>query len=147
MLSTHGSAAASAKRTEIRRAAHPFRVARYGVSNQGRYSRKLKRFLALKTSKDVFSRAHFGPHLENHNIFNEFRPAPLPKCDCPSRNQAAPNRRQLTPSGGARTTDPLQVLQNTCDCEHVLLNTRKNAGISVVHRYRFSNRLFFHLLF
>ena len=64
---THGSAAASAKRTEIRRAVHSFRVARYGVWDQGRYSRKLKRFLALKTSKDVFSRADFGTTSRPHS--------------------------------------------------------------------------------
>ena len=46
---THGSAAASAKRTEIRRAA-PLRGARHGVSDQGHYSRKLKQLL-VKTSR------------------------------------------------------------------------------------------------
>ena len=44
MFWTHGSAAASAKRTEIRRAA-PLRGARHGVSKQGHYSRKLKQLL------------------------------------------------------------------------------------------------------
>ena len=50
MFWTHGSAAASAKRTEIRRAVRSFRVARHGVSNQGHYSRKLKQLL-VKTSR------------------------------------------------------------------------------------------------
>ena len=41
---THGSAAASAKRAEIRRAA-PLRGARHGVSKQGHFFRKLKQLL------------------------------------------------------------------------------------------------------
>ena len=45
MFWTHGSAAASAKRTEIRRAVRSFGVARHGVSKQGHFFRKLKQLL------------------------------------------------------------------------------------------------------
>ena len=48
---THGSAAASAKRTEIRRAVHSLGVARHGVSKHHPSSRELKQFLALKTNR------------------------------------------------------------------------------------------------
>ena len=47
---TPGSAAASAKRTEIRRAVRSLGVARHGGSKQGHYSRKLKQLL-VNTSR------------------------------------------------------------------------------------------------
>ena len=51
ILCIPSSAAASAKRSEIRRAVHSHRVARHGVWNQGHNSRKLKQLLALKTTR------------------------------------------------------------------------------------------------
>ena len=50
---TPGSAAASAKRTEIRCAA-PLRGARHGVSDQGHYSRKLQQLLENTSRRRCF---------------------------------------------------------------------------------------------
>ena len=67
-------------------------------------------FLALKTSKDVFSEADFRPHVET-SIFSKEIPPFRQKGDCPSKKQGTSNgakRRQTAPNGGACPTDPPQ---------------------------------------
>ena len=73
-------------------------------------------FLALKTSKDVFSGADFRPHVET-SIFSKEIPPFRQKGDCPSKKQGTSNGAKRRQTAAAAYRPPLKVPQKPYDRE------------------------------